>query len=157
VEKIIELVNHALERENITLQTQLPPDLPLVNADHQLLQQVVFDIISNARWAIRQRRQPAAEGEIRISTNVDASRENVLMEISDNGIGIPPENIEHIFDPFFTTKKVGEGTGLGLSMAYNIINQHRGSIVVSSNPGRGRCLPFGCRQCPRNKLKGSMV
>ncbi|MDD5746692.1 MAG: ATP-binding protein [Candidatus Omnitrophica bacterium] len=137
VEKIIELVNHALERENITLQTQLPPDLPLVNADHQLLQQVVFDIISNARWAIRQRRQPAAEGEIRISTNVDASRENVLMEISDNGIGIPPENIEHIFDPFFTTKKVGEGTGLGLSMAYNIINQHRGSIVVSSNPGRG--------------------
>ena len=62
---------------------------------------------------------------------------NIRIDISDTGVGIAPENVEKIFDPFFTTKKVGEGTGLGLSVSYGIIKQHHGQISVESKLGNG--------------------
>jgi signal transduction histidine kinase len=61
----------------------------------------------------------------------------VWVEVSDTGVGIPPENLSKIFDPFFTTKPVGVGTGLGLSLAYGIIEKHHGRIDVVSEPGKG--------------------
>jgi PAS domain S-box-containing protein len=74
-------------------------------------------------------------GEIRIVTRADDS--HVEISISDTGAGIPEENLSKIFDPFFTTKEVGKGTGLGLNMAYNIIQKHQGSIDVESETGKG--------------------
>jgi len=110
--------------------------LPQVLGDPQLLQQVVFDFISNARWAIQQK-SSKGEGTITLTTRCDPGNRNICLSISDTGIGIAKENLATIFEPFFTTKAVGEGTGLGLSIVYGIIKAHRGSIEVDSRVGEG--------------------
>ena len=104
-------------------------DLPLVKCYPQQLNQVFMNILVNAAQAIDDK------GEIKISTGNED--EHVKITISDTGQGIPETNLSKIFDPFFTTKEVGKGTGLGLNVAYNIINKHNGTIEVESILGRG--------------------
>ncbi len=104
-------------------------DVPLVKGIPQQLNQVFLNILVNAAQAIEK------TGEIRIRTWQENS--DVKLSISDTGSGIDPENISKIFDPFFTTKEVGKGTGLGMNIAYNIIQQHEGCIAVESEPGKG--------------------
>ena len=104
-------------------------DIPLVKCFPQRLNQVFMNILVNAAQAIETR------GEIRIRTR--ALEGEVEITISDTGVGIPKENLPRIFDPFFTTKEVGKGTGLGLNVAYNIIEKHGGSIEVKSEEGKG--------------------
>ncbi len=104
-------------------------DIPLVKCYPQRLNQVFMNILVNAAQAMKE------QGEIRISTK--AADGHVEIKISDTGIGIPKENLVKIFDPFFTTKEVGKGTGLGLNMAYNIIEKHKGTIDVESEVGKG--------------------
>ena len=88
-----------------------------------------MNLLLNAAQAIEKK------GEIKIITRaVDGY---VEIEISDTGVGIPKENLSRIFDPFFTTKEVGKGTGLGLNVAYNIIEKHNGTIDVDSQVGKG--------------------
>lgn len=94
------------------------------------INQVLMNILINAIQAIKD------EGEILITTDT-IKDEKVLIEIKDNGQGIPEEKLKRIFDPFFTTKKVGEGTGLGLSISYGIIKEHGGEIEVESILGNG--------------------
>ncbi|MBI5593193.1 MAG: GHKL domain-containing protein [Deltaproteobacteria bacterium] len=103
--------------------------LPLVNCYPQQLNQVFMNILINAAQAIEE------HGEIKIAT--EAKDGFVMVRISDNGVGIPGENISKIFDPFFTTKAVGKGTGLGMNVAYNIIKKHKGQIDVESTVGKG--------------------
>ncbi len=135
VEKAIELVNQELKLRNIVFQKELEPDLPGIQGDFQLLQQVIFGLISNSRWAIEQK--PECGGVITVKTWHNSAMETVNVSVSDKGIGIPPENINKLFTPFFTTKEVGEGTGLGLALFYNIIKNHNGEIKVESSPGQG--------------------
>ncbi len=104
-------------------------ELPLVKCYPHQLNQVVMNLLVNAAQAIEK------QGEISISTRVDNG--HVEIKISDTGPGIPKENLSKIFDPFFTTKEVGKGTGLGLNVAYNIINKHNGTIDVKSEMGKG--------------------
>ncbi|WP_051689590.1 ATP-binding protein [Pelobacter seleniigenes] len=103
--------------------------LPLLSCNAGQLNQVFMNLLINAAQAIE------GQGEIRIVTRCDG--EEILIEISDNGCGIPAADLSHIFEPFFTTKEVGAGTGLGLSIAYDIITQHKGQIAVASEPGKG--------------------
>jgi len=98
------------------------------------LNKVWTNIIDNAIDAIHGR------GELRVRTYRDATC--VVVEIGDNGPGIPPEVQPHIFEPFFTTKGVGEGSGLGLDTVQRIVRKHRGSIEVSSRPGDTRFQIF---------------
>ncbi|NDY73794.1 PAS domain-containing sensor histidine kinase [Desulfobacter hydrogenophilus] len=103
--------------------------LSLIQGIPQQLNQVFLNILVNAAQAIEKK------GEIRIKTW--QKNNDVFLTISDTGCGIDPENISKIFDPFFTTKEVGKGTGLGMNIAYNIIQQHGGNIAVKSEKGKG--------------------
>ena len=114
----------------IEIVTQLSPDLPPVLANQGLLQQVLVNILLNARDAMEQ-------GGI---LSVSAGFENppwVTIWISDTGCGIRPEDVQNIFTPLFTTKGEGKGTGLGLSISQDIIKSHNGTIEVDSAPGKG--------------------
>jgi PAS domain S-box-containing protein len=127
--------------EHIQLRTELGDDVPCVKADPNQLEQVLINLAANARDAMPE------GGEFFIRTTmIDApadarsdrdTRRSVRIEVRDTGCGMGHDVLEHIFEPFFTTKGVGKGTGLGLSSVYGIIQQNRGTIRVSSNPGRG--------------------
>lgn len=102
---------------------------PFVTGSPSQINQVFLNLISNAAQAT------GPDGVIRLSTRIEGNR--AIVEVADNGSGIPPEVLPRIFDPFFTTKKIGEGTGLGLSIAYKIIGEHGGRIEVASEVGQG--------------------
>jgi two-component system, NtrC family, sensor kinase len=108
-------------------------ELPSVTCDIGELNQVFLNLIINAAQAIEEKvRESSGRGEIRISTRV-AGRE-VVIEIADDGPGIPPEIRDRIYEPFFTTKEVGKGTGQGLALARSTIQRHSGSLECSSGP-----------------------
>lgn len=107
-------------------------DLPDIECMPFQLNQVFLNLLVNAAHAISDR------GTIRIVTNKEG--DGVKIAISDTGCGMTPEVTRRIFDPFFTTKPVGKGTGLGLSVSQGIINRHRGTIEVASEPGKGSCF-----------------
>ena len=130
-QEILSLLAHQLELDSITVETSYGADMPLVMADEEKIKQVFMNILINARQAIED------EGTITITTEADPGGERIRISISDNGCGIPDSINEKVFDPFFTTKAVGEGTGLGLSVSYGIIQDHGGSIEVNSEVGSG--------------------
>ena len=136
LEKVTELMEHNMSLENIVIKKELHPSIPDISGDSHLLQQVVFDIMTNAKWAI-QEKSGKKGGIITIMTRYDPGDRVVVVSITDSGIGIPQENRNKIFSPFFTTRNVGEGTGLGLSIIYNIIKAHEGTIVFESEEGKG--------------------
>jgi two-component system NtrC family sensor kinase len=104
-------------------------DIPQIECLPQQLNQVFMNLLINAAQAI------TTHGQIRIRTYQEGK--NVIIEISDTGVGIPKEMIPRIFEPFFTTKEVGQGTGLGLSVAYGIVQKHNGKIEVESEANKG--------------------
>jgi two-component system, NtrC family, sensor kinase len=114
----------------VTIETQFEPALPVVSASPSEMQQVLLNLISNAIDALDPKGGVAA-----IRTRVEADQ--VVIEVADNGHGIPTAQLERIFEPFFTTKAVGKGTGLGLSICYGLVKKHGGSITVESAPGVG--------------------
>jgi signal transduction histidine kinase len=115
----------------VTVQRDYAPDLPMIDAYGGELNQVWTNLIDNSIDAM------GGKGEIQLRTRQDG--EWVVVEIEDNGPGIPPAIQANIFDPFFTTKAPGQGTGMGLNISYNIIVQrHKGKIDVHSGPGKTR-------------------
>lgn len=129
--EVVSLLAHQFELDKITLEKDLAPDLPEIVADGEKLKQVFMNLLMNARQSMTGR------GLVSISTTREAGNGSVRIAISDSGSGIPEEYIEKVFDPFFTTKPVGEGTGLGLSVSYGIIQNHNGRIEVNSSLGHG--------------------
>jgi signal transduction histidine kinase len=136
-----------LRLSGVTVTIEHEPGLPPADGDAQQLQQVILNLLLNAEQALLQAGQnltgPSdAESRlgsrivIRTSTRTEAERDWVRVELEDNGPGIAPEVLPRIFEPFFTTKAVGQGTGLGLSVSYGIIQQHGGRLTAQSEPGR---------------------
>ena len=123
------LLSHQRRGEEIRFQIELPNALPLISGDAVQLQQAVIALGTNALDAMPE------GGVLAISAHDNGPQ--VFVEISDTGIGIPPENIPKIFEPFFTTKEVGRGTGLGLAVCYGILAEHGGTLDVQSTVGRG--------------------
>jgi signal transduction histidine kinase len=116
-------------KSGISVRKEYSNDLPEILAYGSELNQVWTNILDNAIDALD------GSGEIIIRTDFD--NDEVIVEIEDNGSGIPPEVLPKIFDPFFTTKLPGKGSGLGLDISYNIIaHKHKGDIQVESKPGK---------------------
>jgi signal transduction histidine kinase len=110
-------------------------DLPLVESYAGKLNQVFLNIISNAIYAVDKRFGDKPGGEIKIATHTEGT--NAVITVTDNGTGMSEQTMKKIFEPFFTTKDVGEGTGLGMSIAYNTIKKHNGQITVNSELDKG--------------------
>jgi PAS domain S-box-containing protein len=127
----LQLLEPQLRRSQIEIVRDYDDDAPEAYANAGKLQQVFTNLILNARDAI-----PDGGGRITVSTGT-ADDGSLVAEISDNGIGIAPENVAKIYDPFYTTKGVGQGTGLGLAVSYGIVQEHAGRISVDSTPGHG--------------------
>ena len=117
--------------QNIIIEKDLDPALPPVYSDIQQMNHLFMNIILNAAQAMK------GKGELKIKTVLVVDKELVHIEISDTGPGIPEHILPHIFAPFFTTKPEGEGTGLGLSLAYGIVENQGGTIKARSVPGEG--------------------
>jgi len=129
--RTIRLVSSQLP-SGVDITSDIPEDLDIF-ADGQKLQEVFLNLLINAAQAMGD-----GTGQIHISAEKYVFLPDVVdIKVHDNGVGIPAENIPRIFDPFFSTKEVGLGTGLGLSVAYGIIEQHGGAITVQSEVGKG--------------------
>jgi len=140
-------LTHLLNRlvgEKVTLTLEHQDELAPIRADRRQLEQVLMNLVVNARDAMQ------GSGEIRVVTNnmtlVSAMRKDrvvvppgdyVVVNVVDEGTGIPPERLSKIFEPFYTTKRTGEGTGLGLSTVYGIVKQTGGYVFVESKLGEG--------------------
>jgi len=130
VDETLLLAEKMIVKDGVTLQRALTPGLPPIWGDANALQQVVMNLVTNARDAVK------GGGEISVETSAVAEPPGgVRLIVRDSGPGIPPEILPKIFDPFFTTK--AEGTGLGLSISYGIVREHQGTVDVQSAPGRG--------------------
>jgi signal transduction histidine kinase len=116
--------------KQVTLSLRLDPDLRHIEADDGQIRQVLIALLMNALDAT------SAGGHVVVETRRDGE-ENVSLSVTDDGVGIPPENLPKIFSPFFTTKPLGQGTGLGLAVCHGIVAAHGGEIRVESEVGRG--------------------
>jgi PAS domain S-box-containing protein len=125
------LMNERLRIKNITIDIQLAEHLPLLHGNHVKLEQIFVNLIQNSMDAIEEQ----GKGGILLSAQVDNNE--VLITYSDTGKGIDPRMQEKIFEPFFTTKEPGKGTGIGLSIVYGIIQEHKGTITCESEKGKG--------------------
>jgi len=119
---------------NITIIEALAAGLPLAFADPHQFQQVLLNLIINAEQAML---GANGRGTLILRSWHDLDGDAVILEVNDDGPGVPEDVQPRIFDPFFTTKEVGKGTGLGLTVAYAIIQEHGGRITVQSQPGEG--------------------
>jgi len=132
IEDVLRLRDYQLKISNITTECNLEPNLPKVMADYFQIQQVFFNIITNAEQSMS---KSHGKGTLKITS--EFSNGMVKITFTDDGEGITEKNLGHIFDPFFTTKEVGTGTGLGLSICYGIVTSHGGQIYAQSEIGKG--------------------
>ncbi|RJQ46085.1 MAG: PAS domain-containing protein [Nitrospiraceae bacterium] len=133
IDKTLELHEYWLKSTNIEILRNYGK-VPYTAVDRQQMQQVVLNLLINAEHAIS---ETGRRGRIEFKTDYDKDANNIIITVSDNGAGIPPEILPKIFDPFFTTKPVNVGTGLGLSIAHGIIAEQGGTIEVKSETGVG--------------------
>lgn len=133
LDQVVALREYQLRVDGIELTVELAPDLPLLLVDPHELQSVFLNIITNAQQAL-----VTMEGRkraLRVGTRVEDTCIHIRFE--DNGPGIPQDKLSKVFDPFFTTKGIGQGTGLGLSVSYGIVQSHGGRILLASTEGEG--------------------
>ncbi|MCL4441347.1 MAG: ATP-binding protein, partial [Firmicutes bacterium] len=141
VEKVLSIIHYQINRNNIEIVKKLDPTVPDVMANGHQLQQVLINLLLNARDALEE-----TEGDkcITISTGIETEQDKkwAIINVQDNGCGIEPENLNKIFNPFYTSKEASKGTGLGLSVSLGIAQSHGGAIRVESQPGLGSAFRF---------------
>ncbi len=126
------LLEHQLAKAGVGVSLELETSLPPIKGNSGKLQQVFLNLFLNARDAMEE------GGILRIRSTGNGN--STLIDVADNGKGIPADMVSRIYDPFFTTKPDKKGTGLGLSVTYGIVKEHGGHIEVESLPGAGTCF-----------------
>jgi PAS domain S-box-containing protein len=140
VRESLPLIERSIPSE-VALEVEVGAGVLPIYADSSQIQQVVVNLCLNARDAIER------DGAIRLSTCMDPEAKTVSLCIADTGSGMDEATQEHIFEPFFSTKEVGKGTGLGLFIAYGIMERHNGDIRVESAPGKGTRMLLSFPAC----------
>jgi signal transduction histidine kinase len=143
IESTIRFLGPLLQEHRVSIETDFAP-LPELLCSPGPLNQAINNVLANAIQAS----QPGQT--VRISTRRDG--DCYCIEVTDHGVGIPPELLPKVFDPFFTTKAVGSGTGLGLSIAHQIVAAHHGHIEIDSRPGSGTSVRILLPAKPRDSV-----
>jgi len=128
---VINLTRHKMELGGVELITDISPELLMIHGNVRELQQCFINLVFNAIEAM------PGGGQLEIISKLSTNEQQACIEIRDTGYGISEENIAHLFDPFFTTKEDGQGAGLGLSIVYGVIKNHKGNIQINSKVGAG--------------------
>jgi signal transduction histidine kinase len=133
IEKTLFLNANLLKISSVKVETRLDPDLPDMIGSEDQLQQVFMNLVSNAAEAMESK----GGGRLLIETRHSLREDKLLVDFKDTGVGVPESALSKLFEPFYTTKKQGKGVGLGLSVAYGIVQEHGGSIYVESHADEG--------------------
>jgi signal transduction histidine kinase len=133
IEKTLLLSSNLLKINGVKVEKRLDPNLPDLVGSEDQLQQVFMNFISNAAEVM----ETNGGGLLSIKTKHSLQDGKIIIIFRDTGAGIPSENLSRLFEPFFTTKRKGKGVGLGLSVAYGIVQEHGGAIDVKSKVGKG--------------------
>jgi PAS domain S-box-containing protein len=132
VQSALSLLSNMVRKATDRFSLDLEKNLPLVKGNFQRIEQVVINLVQNACQALPDRKKG-----IRVSTRWDEANRKVVLQVQDEGVGIPPENLPHITDPFFSTRHDSGGVGLGLAISSRIIKEQGGTLNFSSEPGIG--------------------
>ena len=149
IDNTARLLNNELKLNGIKFTKQIQDRLPRVRLDKSGMQQVLLNLFMNSIQAMDR------GGELIVKIRLADNPNEARIEVRDNGPGIPSEYLDQIFDPFFTTKKEGVGTGLGLSVSYNIIKKHKGRLEVESQSGHGTCFTIYLPLASPNQTGGT--
>lgn len=156
IQASLNLTGHQMELDNIKVTRDIPDELPYVKGSANRIEQVFINILSNARYALNKKYpgdHPDKVLEIKASVAIKSGRPHVRTEFLDHGTGIPEDLIERVTDPFFTTKEQGRGTGLGMSISSNIVNEHGGTLELDSEQG---CYTRVIVDLPVDEAEGSV-
>lgn len=139
IEDVFRLLGHQIKVHQIELDLDLATDIPYIMADHNRLEQVIINLVTNAVDALDEKADMPEHAEMtkRLRIQTRLQNRDVVVTVSDNGIGMSEEIQKKLFEPFFTTKKIGKGTGLGVSISYGIIKDYQGTIDIESHVSRG--------------------
>jgi PAS domain S-box-containing protein len=133
IQDLLNFLRIQIKKQNITTLLEMQEDLPLFLGDRTQIEEIFLNVMMNSIQAMPE----GGELVIKSSAQSENGWDCMLMEIKDNGVGIPLEILSRIFEPFFTTKEVGKGTGLGLYITHNLVRRYKGRIRVESAPGCG--------------------
>jgi two-component system NtrC family sensor kinase len=141
-EEYLRLAYHGLRAKdkafNANFETSFDETIGKINVVPQEIGRVVLNLINNAFYAVSERKKAGEAGyEPHVFISTRKLQDRIIVEVRDNGTGIPPAVADKIFQPFFTTKPTGQGTGLGLSLSYDIVNTHGGELKVETKEGEG--------------------
>ncbi|MGD9371860.1 MAG: ATP-binding protein, partial [Desulfobacterales bacterium] len=139
INDVFKVLGHQLKNHEIEVELELDPEIPDIMAEHNRLEQVFINLVSNAIDAMDEKNDQHGRDGIAKQLTIKSFVENnhVTVKVSDTGVGMPEEVKNKIFEPFFTTKKVGKGTGLGVSISYGIVKDYHGAIEIESEVGKG--------------------
>ncbi|MBW2606621.1 MAG: PAS domain S-box protein [Deltaproteobacteria bacterium] len=139
IKDVFKVLGHQLKVHQIELELDLDPELPCIMADHNRLEQVFINLVTNAVDAMDKKGDELGDMDWKRLLKIKSFSENgqAVVTVTDTGTGIPKEIIDKIFEPFFTTKEVGKGTGLGVSISYGIVKDYNGAIEIKSEVGKG--------------------